>query len=150
MLQLPVERLPSAESGRNIAFVDPQILAETGIADGSVVELTTQRARRLLARVAARSQDEGRRCVRLDRFQIQFLKPDLREKITLKPVKIEEAKRLVLEPMAPLSGNLTALERELQTRFVEEKQLTCSGMVLSVKLRSEEHTSELQSLAYLV
>src|SRR6266540_1756599 len=134
MLQLPVERLPSAESGRNIAFVDPQILAETGIADGSVVELTTQRARRLLARVAARSQDEGRRCVRLDRFQIQFLKPDLREKITVKPVKIEEAKRLVLEPMAPLSGNLTALERELQTRFVEEKQLTCSGMVLSVKL----------------
>jgi transitional endoplasmic reticulum ATPase len=134
MLQLPVERLPSAESGRNIAFVDPQILAETGIAGGSVVELTTQRARRLLARVAARSQDEGRRCVRLDRFQIQFLKPDLREKITVKPVKIEEAKRLVLEPMAPLSGNLTALERELQTRFVEEKQLTCSGMVLSVKL----------------
>jgi transitional endoplasmic reticulum ATPase len=36
--------------------------------------------------------------------------------------------------MAPLTGNLTALERELQTRFVEEKQLTCSGMVLSVKL----------------
>ncbi|MGH7817515.1 MAG: hypothetical protein ACREOR_09025, partial [Candidatus Binatia bacterium] len=79
MLQLPVERLPSAESGRNLAFIDPRILAETGITAGSVVELTTQRARRLLARVAARPQDEGRGCVRLDRFQIQFLKPDLRE-----------------------------------------------------------------------
>jgi transitional endoplasmic reticulum ATPase len=134
MMQLPVERLPSAESGRNLALLDPQILAAGGIAEGSVVELTTQRGRCLLARAAARPQDEGRGCVRLDRFQIQFLKPDLREKITLKPVNIEEARRLVLEPMAPVTGNLTALERELQTRFVEEKQLTCSGMVLSVKL----------------
>ena len=134
MLNLPVERLPSAESGRNLAFLDPRILAQEGIHEGGVVELTTQRARRLLARAAARPQDEGRGCVRLDRFQIRFLKPDLREKISLKPVNVEEAKRLVLEPMAPLTGNLTALERELQTRFVEEKQLTCSGMVLSVKL----------------
>jgi transitional endoplasmic reticulum ATPase len=134
MLKLPVERLPSAESGRNLAFLDPQILAQAGIQEDSVVELTTQRARRLLARAAARPQDEGRGCVRLDRFQIQFLKPDLREQITLSPIKIAEAKRLVLEPMAPLTGNLTALERELQTRFVEEKQLTCSGMLLSVKL----------------
>jgi transitional endoplasmic reticulum ATPase len=134
MLQLPVERLPSAESGRNLAFLDPQLLAQAGVKEGSVVELKTQRGRRLLARVAARPQDDGRGCLRLDRFQIQFLKPDLREKILLNPVQIEEAKRLVLEPMAPLTGNLTALERELQTRFVEEKQLTCSGMVLSVKL----------------
>ena len=134
MLQLPVERLPSAESGRNLAFLDPELLASAGVKEGSVVELKTQRGRRLLARVAARPQDEGRGCLRLDRFQIQFLKPDLREKILLNPVQIEEAKRLVLEPMAPLTGNLTALERELQTRFVEEKQLTCSGMVLSVKL----------------
>ena len=134
MSNLPVERLPSAESGRNLAFLDPRILAQEGIHEGGVVELTTQRARRLLARAAARPQDEGRGCVRLDRFQIRFLKPDLREKISLKPVNVEEAKRLVLEPMAPLTGNLTALERELQTRFVEEKQLTCSGMVLSVKL----------------
>jgi transitional endoplasmic reticulum ATPase len=134
MLNLPVERLPSAESGRNLAFVDPHILAKEGTAEGTVIELTTQRGRRLLARAAARPQDEGRGCVRLDRFQIRFLKPDLREKISFKAVQVEEAKRLVLEPMAPLTGNLTALERELQTRFVEEKQLTCSGMVLSVKL----------------
>lgn len=133
-LQLPVERLPSAESGRNIAFVDARILAQSAIPEGSVVELTTRRGRRLLARVAARPQDEGRGCLRLDRFQSQFLKPDLREKISLRVVQIEEAKRLVLEPMAPLTGNLSALERELQTRFVEEKQLTCSGMLLSVKL----------------
>ena len=31
MLNLPVERLPSAESGRNLAFVDPQILKQAGI-----------------------------------------------------------------------------------------------------------------------
>src|SRR5918992_3371937 len=134
MLNLPVERLPSAESGRNLAFVDPQVLVQAGIQQGGVVELTTQRGRRLLARAAARPHDEGRGCVRLDRFQIRFLKPDLREKVAFNPVAVEEAKRLVLEPMAPLAGNLTALERELQTRFVEEKQLTCSGMVLSVKL----------------
>jgi transitional endoplasmic reticulum ATPase len=134
MLYLPVERLPSAESGRNLAFVDPQVLAQAGIQEGNVVELTTQRARRLLARAAARPQDEGRGCVRLDRFQIRFLKPDLREAIILKPVTVEEAKRLVLEPMAPLAGNLTVLERELQTRFIADQQLTCSGMVLSVKL----------------
>jgi transitional endoplasmic reticulum ATPase len=114
--------------------VDPQVLAQAGIQEGSVVELTTQRARRLLARAAARPQDEGRGCVRLDRFQIRFLKPDLREKISFNRVTVEEAKRLVLEPMAPLTGNLTALERELQRRFVDDQQLACSGMVLSVKL----------------
>jgi transitional endoplasmic reticulum ATPase len=134
VFQLPVERLPSAESGRNLAFLDPGILSRERIVEGSVVELTTQRGRRLLARAVARAEDEGRGCVRLDRFQIRFLKPDLRETIAVKPVAVDQATRLVLEPMAPLTGNLTALERELQTRFVEEKQLVCSGMVLSVKL----------------
>jgi transitional endoplasmic reticulum ATPase len=134
MLQLAVERLPSAESGRNLAFVDPEILSGANIEEGSVVELKTRRRRRLLARAAARAPDEGRGCVRLDRYQIQFLKPDLREKIMLTPVEVGRAQRLVLEPMAPLTGNLTALERELQRRFVDEKQLVCSGMVLSVKI----------------
>lgn len=134
MLQLTVERLPSDESGRNLAFLDPQVLSQSKIAPNSVVELSTQRGRRLLARVAPRPQDEGRGCLRLDRYQVQLLKPDLREKISVKPVQVEEARRLVLEPLAPLGGNLTAVERELQRRFAEEKQLACSAMLLSVKL----------------
>ena len=131
-VNLPVERLPSAESGRSLAFVDPQILTQAGVQEGQVVELATQRRRRLLARAAARPQDRpGLRSFRP--LSDAFLKPDLREKITFTPVSVEQAKRLVLEPKARLTGNLTALERELQTAF-EEQQLTCSGMVLSVKL----------------
>ena len=134
MLELSIERLPSDESGRNLAFVDPRALKKAKIEPNSVVELSTARGRRLLARVAPRPQDEGRDCVRLDRYQLQLLKPDLREKIKVAPVQVEEAKRLVLEPLAPLTGNLATLERELQRRFNEEKQLACSAMLISVKL----------------
>lgn len=134
MLELPVERLPSDESGRNLAFIDPKVLSQNQIEPNSVVELGTARGRRLLARVAPRPQDEGRGCLRLDRYQVQLLKPDLREKIKVAPVQVEEATRLVLEPLAPLGGNLTTVERELQRRFVDQKQLACSAMLLSVKL----------------
>jgi len=150
MLQLPVERLPSAESGRNLAFLDPQLLAPAGVKEGSVVELKTQRGRRLLARVAARPQDEGRGCLRLDRFQIQFLKPDLREKILLNPVQIEEAKRLVLEPMAPLTGNLTALERELQDYLHAAANAASPAAVISPRRRSTETRRVLTALQMLV
>ncbi len=120
MLELPVERLPSDESGRNLAFIDPKVLSQNQIEPNSVVELSTVRGRRLLARVAPRPQDEGRGCLRLDRYQVQLLKPDLREKIKVTPVQVEEATRLVLEPLAPLGGNLTTVERELQRRFVDQ------------------------------
>jgi transitional endoplasmic reticulum ATPase len=133
-LKVRVERLPSAESGRNLAFVDPKLLGKDGLVEGSVVELSTQRGRRLLARLAARPQDEGRGCIRLDRYQIQFLKPDLHEEISVTPVDVAEAKRLVLEPLAPVGGNLTALEREIGRRFADDGQLACSGMLIAVKL----------------
>ncbi len=134
MLTLRVERLGSAESGRNVAYVDPAILAREHIEPGTVVELGTKRGRRLLARVQPRPQDDGRGCLRLDRYQVQFLKPDLREEIVVTPVEVADAKRLVLEPLAPVGGNLTSLERDLGRRFAEEGQLACSGMLVSVKL----------------
>jgi len=133
-LKVRVERLPSAESGRNLAFVDPKLPGKDGLVEGGVVELGTQRGRRLLARLAVRPQDEGRGCIRLDRYQIQFLKPDLHEEISITPVDVAEAKRLVLEPLAPVGGNLTALEREIGRRFAEDAQLACSGMLIAVKL----------------
>jgi transitional endoplasmic reticulum ATPase len=134
VLQLKVERLPSDESGRDIAFIDPHVLLNAKIEAGSVVELCTKRGRKLLARVAPRPQDEGRGCVRLDRYQMQHLKPDLHEKIAVASVQAEEAKRLVLEPMAPLGETLATLERDLAKRFARDRQLVCSGMLLSVKL----------------
>jgi len=134
VLTLRVERLGSAESGRNVAYVDPAILAREHIEPGTVVELGTKRGRRLLARVQPRPQDDGRGCLRLDRYQVQFLKPDLREEIVVTPVEVADAKRLVLEPLAPVGGNLTSLERDLGRRFAEEGQLACSGMLVSVKL----------------
>ncbi len=132
--KLRVERLGSAESGRNLAYADPLVMAERGLSDGGVVEIATQRGRRLLARLAARPRDEGRRCLRLDRYQVQFLKPDLHEELSVRPVEAADAKRIVLEPLAPLGANLTSLERELAKRFAEEGQLACSGMLVTVKL----------------
>ncbi len=134
MLNLSVERLPSDESGHNLAFIDPHVLAKAEIPTDSVVEICTKRGRKLLARVVPRTQDEGRNCLRLDRYQLQFLKPDLHEKLSLISVQADEAKRLVLEPMAPLGETLATLERELGKRFAKDRQLVCSGMLLSLKL----------------
>jgi transitional endoplasmic reticulum ATPase len=133
---LTAERLPSTESGDGRAFVDPAALDRAGIEAGSVVELRTHRGRRLLARVAPRSEDAGRGVVRLDRYQMRFLKPDLHEAIVLSPVEVAEARRVVLEPLAPMPEDLNALEREIARRTSESAQLVCGGMLVPLRLSS--------------
>lgn len=132
--KLTVARLPSGESGDGRAFVDPAELDRAHIAAGSVVELRTHRGRRLLARVAARQEDAGTGIVRLDRYQMRFLKPDLHEAIVLTPVDVAEAKRVVLEPLAPMPEDLNALEREIAHRMTEKAQLLCGGMLIPLPL----------------
>lgn len=136
VLAVAVERLPSAESGDGRALVDPDALARAGIPAGGVVELRTHRGRRLLARVAPRDDDRGRGVVRLDRYQMRFLKPDLHEAIAVTPVDAPEAKRVVLEPLAPMPDDLNALERDIARRFAEGEQLVCEGMFVPIQVAS--------------
>jgi transitional endoplasmic reticulum ATPase len=133
---LTVARLPSTEAGDGRAFIDPDALARAGINEGSVVELRTHRGRRSLARVAARPEDRGRGIVRLDRYQMRLLKPDLNEAITVTPVEVAEAKRVVMEPLAPMPEDLNAIERDVTRRAAEAQLLVCGGMLVPIRLQS--------------
>ena len=73
--------------------------------------------------------------MRLDRYQLQSLKPDLHESIQMTPVQAPGTKRLVLEPMAPISSNLNSLEKELGENLNRAEQPVCKGMVLSLKIK---------------
>lgn len=97
-LTLTIERLPSAESGAGRALVAPEDLARAGLDPEMIVELVTRRGRRLLARLGTRADPKGAGIVRLDRYQLRFLKPDLHESVTLTQVYAPEATRVVLEP----------------------------------------------------
>ena len=135
-LTLTVARLPSTESGEGRAYVDPDVLATAGIHNESVVELRTHRGRRGLARVASRAEDKGRNTVRLDRYTMRLLKPDLNEAITVTPVEVAEAKRVVVEPLAPMPEDLNAIERDVARRASEAQQLVCSGMLVPIRLQT--------------
>ncbi len=134
MLKLRVERLTDDNVSGSTALVDPLSLSGAGITEGTAVELSTQRGRRLLARVAPGLPGSGRGWVRLGRFQLQMLKLGLDEEIELRPVEAEPAQRLVIEPLAPIAGTLTELEREIGRQLAERRQLACAGMFLAVNL----------------
>lgn len=136
MFEVKVARLEAAQTAEGLALVDPEVVARTGIAAESlIVELRTHRGKRLISRIAPYPPDMGSGLVRLDRYQLQSLKPDLHESIQMTPVQAPGTKRLVLEPMAPISSNLNSLEKELGENLNRAEQPVCKGMVLSLKIK---------------
>ncbi|MGH3452504.1 MAG: AAA family ATPase, partial [Haloechinothrix sp.] len=131
--EVGVDRLLQGD-GIEIAPVDPEVLGQVGIADRGVVELTTRRGHTLLTRVAAWPDDDGEAVVRLSRHQMKALKSGIGDRISMRAVGVEPARRLILEPLAPLVRPIAEYEAELLADFTERQRLAQAGMLLSVKL----------------
>jgi transitional endoplasmic reticulum ATPase len=133
-LELSIARLPAAERARNVVLVDRSLVEKFAIEPGAIAMLETARGRRLPARVLPSSGPSAPGAAGLDRYQLQVLKPRAGEKVSITPVRLEIATRLVLETLTPLEGNLAVLEQDLARRLSEEREVACKGMLLPVRL----------------
>lgn len=125
---------PDSQVGGDTARVHPGVLHRLGLAPDAVVEIRSQRGRRVLARVQPSDADQDEDEVRLNRHQVQVLKPGLDERVAVYPIEALPAQRLVLESLETVAGNLATLEQEMGRRFAEEERLACAGMLLAVRL----------------
>jgi transitional endoplasmic reticulum ATPase len=123
-----------AEDGTSTASVDPKVLLVAGAAHAEVVELSTPRGHRLLTRVVPSADDEGSGGIRLSLQQMKALKVGPDDRVSLLAVEVEGARRLVLEPLAPLIRPIVEYEGELLAILSARHEVVQPGMLLSVKL----------------
>lgn len=125
----------SEERNHYVAFADDTGLEKLGVTEGEVVELETLRSRHLLARLMQHRppSDAGGR-VWLQQSQLDTLKVSVGDEIEARPVEVDSATRLVLEPLSPMAGTLERVEEELADALAETQALARPGMVLSVRL----------------
>ncbi|HKD98487.1 MAG TPA: AAA family ATPase [Micromonosporaceae bacterium] len=144
-VDLTVDRMPSGAGEDDPCLVDRAALAGLGIAEMGVVELGTVRGRRLLVRVTAApgtvdasapgavNSTAAGGVIRLGRRHVQALKARVGEHVTARAVRVEEAKRVVLEPLAPLARSVQAYEDELAEALAHRQQLVQAGMLVTAR-----------------
>lgn len=135
VLEVAIARLAGDDEGPIVALVGADVLARAGVSDGGVVELITERGRRLLTRVSSGGRDDAASAtISLRQQQMRALKAGIDDRISLRPIAVEPARRLVLEPLAPLIRPITEYEGELLAVLSPRAEVVQPTMVLSVRL----------------
>lgn len=98
------------------------------------VEVITDRGRSLLLRVMADESGHGDGVVRLSRRAMRTLKVGADDAVSVRSVAVDQAKRVVLEPLAPLSRGLQDYEDELSDLLGEGQALVQAGMLVTAEL----------------
>ena len=132
-VELVVARLPQGESGE-IALADPLALERAGTGEAGVVELAARRGRKLLIKVTGYAQDNGTSTLRLGRRQMRTLKVAAGDRVEALAVEVAPARRVVFEPLAPLSRGIQAYEDELASELGGRAQLVQVGMLVPAEL----------------
>jgi transitional endoplasmic reticulum ATPase len=133
-VRVTVTRLEDGAGAENVCLTAAPVLEAMGIQERGVVEISTARDRRFLTRVSVHAgSPEGSTCA-MGRQALRALKLTSGDTVTLKAVAVEEARRLVLEPLAPLSQNLQAYEDELSEALAHRQALVQEGMVIPAPL----------------
>ena len=76
----------------------------------------------------------GDAVARLGRQPMRVLKVSVGDRVTARRVQIVEARRVVLEPLAPLSRAIQAYEEELADDLAQRQALVQAGMLLPAQL----------------
>ncbi|MGH2641504.1 MAG: AAA family ATPase [Actinomycetota bacterium] len=135
VFDVAISRLTGDDEGPIVAPVDGSVLSKAGVAEGGVVELVTERGRRLLTRVSPGGPDEvGFGAIRLSQQQMRALKAGIDDRISLRAVSVGPARRMVLEPLAPLIRPITEYEGELLAMLSARAEVVQPTMLLSVRL----------------
>jgi transitional endoplasmic reticulum ATPase len=134
LLSLAVERSSReyAASTAGLAYIDPAVLQEQGLAPGDLLRLVTYVGRSALVRAAAAPEgDRGRGTIRLDRFQRQGLRARLGEALTVHREAEQPLQKLVLRPSVDMTTAVTHhLEEHLHETLVAERAPASPGMIL--------------------
>jgi transitional endoplasmic reticulum ATPase len=109
-------------------------LRQAGLHEKGVVELTAANGRRLLMRVTGFGAADAEPTARIGRQGMRALKVTPGDQLTMTAVEAQPARRLVLEPLAPLTRNLQAYEDELSETLADRAQLVQVGMLVPVPL----------------
>ena len=121
-------------TGADVCVMDPEALELLGVGEMGVIELTTERDRKLLTRATAYGHGRGDAVARLGRQPMRVLKVSVGDRVTARRVQIVEARRVVLEPLAPLSRAIQAYEEELADDLAQRQALVQAGMLLPAQL----------------
>ncbi len=124
----------SHEATSDVCMIDASSLATMGIDDKGVVEVSTTRGRTLLLRVVADPHPTDPPSVRLSRAALRVLKAASGEAVQARKVQVTQAKRVVLEPLAPLTRGLTTYEDELSDILGGGQALVQVGMLVTAEL----------------
>lgn len=119
-------------SGRVVATIDAEILTAMGATENDLIEIRTQRGRKIWARVGApRSTDAGTGLIRMDRFLRQACKVRLGEEVELLPVTDQAVavKTLYLNPAVDVSSAHHLIPHLRQT-FSQSQTPVSLGSVL--------------------
>ncbi|MBI3362512.1 MAG: CDC48 family AAA ATPase [Chloroflexi bacterium] len=108
------EALPK-DAGRGLARLDPLDLEQLGVGTGDVVEIAGKRATVARAMPAYAAQ-RGQGLIQMDGILRANTKAGLDERVTVRPVKVQPARTVVL---APLEGLRTA-PAAAQTRYLAQ------------------------------
>ena len=112
--------------------VDRQLMNELGVSEGSLVRLSTDRGRSLLARLSKPvAHEEGASTIRLDRFARQTLKAHLNETIEIERVTEVPATSVVLRPAVDVSM-AHDLVPHLKQKLIEARTPITTGSILYI------------------
>lgn len=118
----------------DVCMVGRERLAALGLDEKGVVEISTGRGRVLLLRVVADPEAADGDTVRLGRRAMRTLKVAAGDVVSARSVSVTQAKRVVLEPLAPLTRGLQSYEDELTELLAEGQALVQAGMLVAATL----------------
>jgi transitional endoplasmic reticulum ATPase len=124
----------SHEASSDVCLIGAEGLAALGIDDKGVVQISTSRNRSLLLRVVVDPAAAETPSVRLSRAAMRVLKASSGEVVEGTAVRVTQAKRVVLEPLAPLTRGLTSYEDELSDLLGGGQALVQVGMLVTAAL----------------
>lgn len=134
VVEVGVSRLIDDTEGLAVAPVDPVVLQRAGIPDGGPIEVAGPRGHRLLTSATADAALANTGSIGLRRHHMRALKAGIDDRLSLRPVAVEDASRLVLEPLAPLIRPIVEYEGELLALLTERRELVQVGMLVPVRL----------------
>lgn len=110
------------EVGKRIARIDPKVAIEYGINTGDALEVSSKNLRTIVLNRPSSDEDFGKGLIRIDGHERKKLKAGINDIVSVKKIKISEAKSITLAPTEPLRISeaepylLSILEGQIVTR----------------------------------
>ncbi|MFH1588298.1 MAG: hypothetical protein ABIA76_03115 [Candidatus Diapherotrites archaeon] len=116
-ISLRVQEPDRGHVGRNIITLDKKTKQLLGVTSGDIVEIQGEKKTAALI-WPAREEDESREIIRMDNLIRKNCGTNLGEKVTVRKVEVNEAKKVVLAPTQDIRIIASGYERILKKNFI--------------------------------